>query len=444
MSAEEVKSDEPKPEGVTLCPEQETALQRILQTRGNIILTGKAGSGKSTVVQALAKRTPVVLCATTGRAALNIGGCTIDRLFSIRRDTWQVASSRKLEENMIGTPELIVIDEASMVGASMATMVRRLALAYRKRLCLVCDMAQASPVKDEWGVTSALFLEADLIRLVENHRQADATYLAALNQVRTGVVDDLVHQVFGPCLVQAPPEDDAYLRLYATNRATDEYNLKRLHMVKEDTAIVVPEADFVDLRDTFDARKEGLFEEDFKEKQKLESRLCHREPMRVGARVILTMNETQNDLWVNGDTGVIVDMMLIGGGFMKEVKHDPWGLTEPVSPKHIAAMIVRLDRGREVLVQRMTQPTSTPTGKPHYGIHGFPLRLGWAITIHRCQGMTVDKAYLDMQTIMWMQGESKHGLAYVAMSRTRTLDGLKIGNWDDRAVYCADAVKSFI
>ena len=81
-------------------------------------------------------------------------------------------------------------------------------------------------------------------------------------------------------------------------------------------------------------------------------------------------------------------------------------------------------------------------GKPNFTVTGLPLILGWAITIHKAQGLTLDKAYLDMQTITYMKGESKHGLAYVAL--TRTLEGLKIENWRDDAVYCSPHVRKLI
>jgi ATP-dependent exoDNAse (exonuclease V) alpha subunit len=107
--------------------------------------------------------------------------------------------------------------------------------------------------------------------------------------------------------------------------------------------------------------------------------------------------------------------------------------------------VVRLDRtGTEIEIPNQVFQAYEANGDPIYEITGMPLRLGWAVTIHRAQGLTVDKAFVDVGSIMAMIGESKHGLAYVALSRTRTLQGLQIFGWNDDAVFCAPAIKPWI
>ncbi len=425
--------------------EQEAAIADILRHPGNVILTGEAGTGKSTVVRHMALRTDLAICATTGRAALQVGGTTIDKLFCFSRDTWSVRNYAYLAKQMDELPELIVIDEASMIGSSMADLVERLAKQFGKKLLLVGDWAQAAPVKDGWGVTSSLFMRSKFIRLVECHRQSDRVMLGGLNKLRIGVVDEEVRRVFKPCFVSAPPTDDRYIRLFATNNATDSYNRNRLSSITDSSRIFTLQSVHTDRRD----RRSSPVPPEVEFKRLEDCRLAHNEEFRIGARVVFTVNHPEG-YFVNGDTGSIVEVMLDGVGELdadmklSEQPYDPWKSTA-IEPGTIRALHVKIDRFDGVTeIRRLCQEVRTPLGVLEFDISGFPLRLGWALTIHRAQGMTVDKAYLDMSTILNMQGESKHGLAYVAMSRTRTLEGLQISNWSDQAVYCADAVKPFI
>lgn len=429
------------PDAITLDGEQEQAIQDILSAEGTVILTGQAGSGKSTVIKELFWRTQITLCATTARAALAIGGCTIDRLFCFSRDTWKVFNQATLDRNMAECADIIVIDEASMIGANMANLIEKLAKQYGKRLILVGDWAQASPVKDEWATATSLFMRAKFIKLTHSHRQADAAYLTALNRLRYGIIDYLVRGIFQPCLVDEAPADDRYIRLFATNNAADTYNQQRLgalglgHQVKLQST-------FTDMR--LPTKQDAHpFDDEYIERQLEEGRLAHGENFRIGARVVLTMND-KNGRWVNGDTGVIKDIVLLDGTRVSELVYDAWKPVDLDSAR-ISAIVVTVDRfAQDLCIQRGQQEMNSPTGEPIFVLRGFPLRLAWAITIHRSQGMTLDRVYVDMGTIMHMQGTSKHGLCYVAFSRTRTLEGLKIGNWNDSAIYCCEAVKPFI
>jgi ATP-dependent exoDNAse (exonuclease V) alpha subunit len=428
-----------------LSGEQEAALKEILSTRGHIILTGKAGSGKTTVVNHLAAQVPVVLCATTARAALHIGGTTVDRVFRMRRDPWKITNETKLAEEMLRLPDRIVIDESSMVGAKMAALLGKIAKAYRKQLILVGDWAQASPVKDEWAIDSDLIKGAKLIRLTESHRQADKAFLGVLNKIREGVVDDETKQLFAYCAVTRPPEDDRFLRLFATNRETDQYNHSRLYGFKTLGIICNLMGRFRDVRSPALRKVEGEFDNEQIEAALMHSRLAHQEPMRIGARILMTVND-QQEAWVNGDQGIVTDMLLFDGRMVSEIPVDIWSGAPQVQAGDIEAIWVKLDRaGFEVPVARVVRPVLDPHGEPLFELMGFPLKLGWALSIHKSQGMTVDRAFIDMGSIMrFPTQESKHGLAYVALSRTRTLDGLKIANWTDDAVYCSPKVKGLL
>ncbi len=427
--------------GETIVPssDQERALAGILNAQGHCILSGDAGTGKSTVVDMLAAKRRITICATTARAALNVGGVTIDRIFCFNRSTWQV-NYGALAKSMRDCQDLIVVDEASMMGDKMSKVVEECANSYGKRLLLVGDWAQASPVKEEWATSTSLFLNAQFFKLTTCHRQSDPVYLGALNKVRRGVVDDEVRQAFQRCIVTGPPADDRFIRLYATNRATDDYNAQRLIAIPDKSPIITLEAKFADLRDSLIARA-SPFQDDWRERQMQESKVAHGERFRVNARVLLTVNDPEGE-FVNGDAGIITDIILSDGRSTKGMTDNPW---EPVTSQEISTIVVKLDRfDTEFSIERIQQAVAGPSGRPQFSITGFPIRLGWAITCHRAQGLTVDRAYFDMSSVLYMKGESKHGLSYVAMSRTRTLDGLMIGGWCDDAVFCAEAVKSFI
>ncbi len=434
----------PPPE-VTLSGEQEAALNEILATRGHVILTGKAGSGKTTVVNHLASRVPIVLCATTARAALHIGGTTVDRVFRFKRDPWKIVNDTKLASEMPELPDRILIDEYSMGGAHMSNLISKVAKAYRKQLILVGDWAQASPVKDEWANNTDLIRSAKLIRLTESHRQADPVFLGALNKIREGVVDDEVREAFKGCMVGGPPSDDQYLRLFATNSETDRYNRARLYGFTILGIICEMEGRFKDVREENVRRADGEFDAEQIESALLQSRLAHREPLRIGARVLMTVNDI-DDQWVNGDLGTIVDMTLRDDQLVSEIPVNIWSSTPQVRAEEVSSIHVELDRARRpVSVKRVTRPIEAPNGKPMFEVIGFPLRLGWALSIHKSQGMTVDKAFVDCRSIMsFPTQESRHGLMYVACSRTRTLEGLKIAGWTDEAVHCSSEVHSLL
>lgn len=436
-----VAEEAPAEPEIQLAPEQLAAVEAILAAPGHVVLTGAAGAGKSTVLKALRKRRKVTMCSTTAKSALLIDGVTVDKIFAFSRDTWQVWSFDYLGKSMEKAENIIAIDEAGAAGAHMLNLIFDIAKTYSKKIILIGDWAQTAPVKDEWGTTSALFTGATFVKLTECHRQTDVDYLAALNHLRYGVVNDKVREVFRPCIVDKAPADDTFLRGFATHRATDTYNAERLNAVK--AAMVTLRSEFTDLKR--DAAKP--YKEPQREKLMKDSRFAHDEQFRVGARIMIRCNDPEGR-FVNGDMGDLVDIITLEGKRLSEMAAPAyagaWGEVQMAS-EEVYSVVVRLDRlGGELTLTKFEIETKTIFGRPEYSIRGFPITLGWAITLHSAQGITVDKFYVDMATISHMPGESRHGLAYVAFSRTRTLQGLQIGNWNEDAVFCSDAVRRFI
>lgn len=429
---------------VKLCDEQLKAIDQIENTSKQvIILTGQAGSGKSTIINHLRRiRSRYTVCATTGRAAVNVGGATVDSVFCINRDKWRIWSMDRVSMIMREIPDRIIIDEASMIGHAMADLIATIADAFMKKIIMVGDWAQARPVKDDWILGSNLMKDYQYIKLMENHRQdGDAQYMELLNKLRLGEVDGDVTEAMRSRVVDRP-DDEADLRLYATNKLVADHNQRKLFNHCVEGAL-----GYVQLTVTFQDMRRAKVQSDYPRDQKFieqeidRSRFGHEEPVTVGCRALVTMNNWDVGV-VNGDTGVITRIDDIFGQDLTEALHNGGeGLDVQIGRIHI-----QLDRGHSVIIPRMTAEIKDAMGDGvQHTLRGFPIYLGYACTIHRAQGMTVNRAWVDMESLMaFPSPDSRHGLAYVALSRTRTLQGLTLGQWRPETVYCDPAIKSLI
>jgi len=466
MELMEHKEEKPK---VPLCDEQREALQCVLRGFDDlrpIILTGRAGSGKSQVIKALDQdhHGIATLTATTGRAALLIGGITVDRLFMFSRSTWQIRNLGRLFDIMTNIPRIVVVDEASMAGEKMFQILYDVCLEYKKQLVLVGDWAQAKTVKDKWPFDLASFQAAHVIKLQECHRQADQAYLNALEHVRHGMLTQEVVDVFWP-RVQAMDEDthDEVVRMYATNAKVDDYNDRRLtaHCEAEQLTPVELWSSVYDARD-YSLRVKYPMTDEQKERHLDAAITAHGEPLAVGCRVMITMNGSG---YVNGDTGDLEDIWYCDQGITEQeqddititgrppmklslLTKDNLGLLDKMMP---LVAWVNLDRSYSterggarirVGVRAITQEVKKAGGGVEAKIRGIPIRLGYAMTIHKSQGTTVGKAHVDMLSLRGMPEGGRHGLAYVAMSRTTTLEGLTISGLDHDMLQCDEVVRA--
>jgi ATP-dependent exoDNAse (exonuclease V) alpha subunit len=346
-------------------------------------------------------------------------------------------------------PDRIVIDEASMLGDRLAPVVERIARDYRKQLILVGDFAQAVPVKEGRGVSTSLFQQAERLNLTECHRQTDRDYLDALNEARLGEVSEKTRQLF-LSRVGRPEQEDRVMHFFATNRMSDAHNTTRLSQVKGAPALLT--ATYNDLRPMHKRMKSPLHP--FKVTAAIDaSPMAHNLRIKVGARVMMTLNSyadpdvanvDRETNWVNGDLGTIEDVLLDKDELLSQRKIASLG--SPANNPVVKLIRVRLDRKPDqvVIVGPHVMPTYEVDKDPTGEVVGFPVTLGYSCTVHKSQGLTLDQAYIDMKSITFMPLESRHGLAYVALSRTRTLGGLYLSDWVDQAVYCDPELKGFI
>jgi len=258
--------------------------------------------------------------------------------------------------------------------------------------------------------------------------------------------------------------------MYATNNLADRFNQDKLSRLcaEEGLQKVAFRAKFTDQREEY-AIKDHPRVESFKARAIDEAGFAHNTMLAVGAQVLITSNEPEEKRYVNGDIGILEDMTFevhVKGAIEEDHYGDPikwragmrWGDMSDEERDRMCMMLlgnattvrpislsVCLERtGGLVTVGLHDVVTSSAIGKAVHSVSGFPVRLGYAVTIHKAQGMTVDKAWLDMDSIKSMPEEGRHGLAYVGLSRVRTLEGLGVGSWTPDVVVCAPEVLPLI
>ncbi|WP_433664203.1 AAA family ATPase [Nocardia sp. CA-128927] len=403
--------------GLTLTGEFKEALSR-LERGENLFLTGKAGTGKSTLIRRFLSTTNrnVVVAAPTGIAALNVEGYTIHRLFSFRSTTTleEVKWGRYFPSKFATTLrnlDTLIIDEASMVRADLFDCLAAALERFGPRpgthfggvqLVLVGDLFQLPPVVTEaeteyFGTryTSPYFFSADaydrrhfpMTELTTVFRQiGDSRLVDILNAVRVGALLEGARAELNSRTDTAfrPPVDEYWLTLTTTNRIAKARNREMLEQLPgtESRHRATTTGDV----DGFDAPTEDdlLY--------------------KVGAQVMLLTNDP-SDRWVNGTIGRIIGHRVDRGdpvvtvelpaGEAAEVRPYTWEVTRPVFEGGTL---------RHQVVGTYTQ---------------LPFRLAWAITIHKSQGQTLDRLVVDLSG-----GTFADGQLYVALSRCTSMNGL--------------------
>ena len=396
---------------VVLNSEQEAALQ-LMESGVNVFLTGKAGTGKSTVLREFRRRCtkPTLYVAPTGIAALNVGGQTIHSCFQIKpgmmSDLEPISSKKRYR--VLRNAKVIVIDEISMVRADLLTAVdARLRQVVSgndvdrpfggKQLIVVGDFLQLPPVVENallseylqmryggvYAFQSGLWSAADFkhANLSKVFRQTDGEFLDVLNNIRVGnpqVLDKLSDRA------NLEYTDKAVVLTPYRNRA-EQINTAKLDELSGREV-------------TFTAEIQGKFTKDYPVEPDIE--------LKCGARVMLAVNRYDKDgepIYVNGTLGVVVSISASGASV--KVRTDD-GVLLNVTPYEW-----------EMFDFDYSGPSVVATKVGSF--IQLPLRLAWAVTIHRSQGCTFDEVHLDLG-----RGCFAPGQLYTALSRVRTLQGL--------------------
>ena len=402
----------------------------ILKSGANVFLTGEPGSGKTHTVNAYvaylrAAGIEPAITASTGIAATHIGGFTIHSWsgIGVRRDLSpydldEIAQNRNVVRRVLGT-RILIIDEISMLSATTLGMVDAVCREIRQdpqpfgglQVVLVGDFFQLPPVHErETGAQRSFGSDFGGERfafdasawkalnplpcyLSEQHRQEDAAFLELLSAVRRADVEETHRELLRSRSFAKP--QTGMTQLYSHNADVDHLNTEEL------------------------ARLPGrstLFHMESHGPEKLVAGLkrgClspETLALKVGARVMFTKNDVASRAYANGTLGVVTGFSE-GAGY-PVVKTNTGKIVEAEPGEW------RIEDGGRVLAR----------------IAQVPLRLAWAMTVHKSQGMSLDAAHMDLSASF------EYGQGYVALSRVRTLAGLSLAGLNERALEVHPAV----
>ncbi len=377
----------------------------------SVFVTGRAGTGKSTLLQHFKSTTQrkLVTLAPTGIAALRVGGQTLHSFFGFPHHFLEPAQVKKAKRyrKVIEKLDCLIIDEVSMVRADVFNAVDRALRITRNnpapfggvQVILFGDVYQLPPVVERGleslfseRFTGPFFFDTEAWRQLNPagleltnvfRQQSDPRFVDLLNRVRNGsiTVDDLA-----ALNNRIRSESDAAghpIVLTATNGVARDLNTARLDAIRGPSH-------------TYTAQVEGDFDEGSYPTD-------HRLSLKTGAQVLMVRNDPEKK-WVNGDVGEVTQL---GSDHVRvEINGESHEVRPVVWEKHVYRLD---DKSKEI--------TPSVVGT----FEQMPLKLAWAITIHKSQGQTYDRVAVDLGT-----GAFAHGQTYVALSRCRSLNGLTL------------------
>ncbi|MBA3663079.1 MAG: helix-turn-helix domain-containing protein [Bacteroidetes bacterium] len=413
---------------IEINPQFEQVLNFINHTNQIVFLTGKAGTGKTTLLKYIKQNTykQISVVAPTGVAAINAGGSTIHSFFqfpftpflpSLREGIPDKNSLPVLKYNsqrlaIFKNLELLVIDEVSMVRADMMDQIDATLRQTRKKwhlpfggvqVMLIGDMYQLSPVvqNEEWRILSdyynspyffdslviknnpPVFIELDKI-----YRQNESTFIELLNKVRNNIMDlkdlELLNSHYKANITQEDYQNNVTLTTH--NRKADEINLRSLK--------ALPGKEY-----KFFCKVDGNFSE---KNYPADEQLI----LKIGTRVMFLKNNVEKNYY-NGKIGVVsyIDQDSI------KVKCDEDKYEIEVQREEWTNVSYKVDKSTKHIEEEVLGTFKQ-----------YPLRLAWAITIHKSQGLTFDKLIIDAAEAF------SSGQVYVALSRCRGLKGLTLSS----------------
>jgi GTPase SAR1 family protein len=405
-------------------PQLQLANDFVQFTGKNIFLTGRAGTGKTTFLHRLKENSPkrMIVVAPTGVAAINAGGVTIHSFFQLpfgpQVPGYSVPEQQDFQRfniekrNIFKSLDLLVIDEISMVRADLLDGIDETLRRFRNnkqpfggvQLLMIGDMQQLAPVvkESEWSILqkhyeSAFFFSSKALKktqyisIVLHHvyRQSDQHFINLLNKIRDNKIGeaemDLLNSRYKPGF---DPCNESYIILTTHNAKAKDVNNSKLSRLKGKT-------------ESYRAVIEGKFPE-YTYPTELDLQL------KPGAQVMFVKNDPNPEkAYFNGKIGTVVELEENEVVVLCPEDSEPIHVSK-VEWKNIKYSID--DESKEIKEQ--VEGTFSQV----------PLKLAWAITIHKSQGLTFDKAIIDSELAF------AHGQVYVALSRCRTLEGLVLSS----------------
>ena len=413
----------------------ELAERYVTCTGKSVFLTGKAGTGKTTFLRHITRTTSkrFVVLAPTGVAAINAGGSTIHSFFQLPLCPYlpdvkeliteyqtpeRYRSLRKERIKILRTLDLLIIDEISMVRADLVDAMDMTLRKYRRndkpfggvQLLMIGDAQQLSPVvKDNERqfmsqvYPSPYFFHAKALQKIDYvtielkkvYRQKDSEFLEILNAVRENRITARTLDALN-ARVHAYDDEDEPIRLTTHNAKADSVNLSKLEQLPGEMM-------------SFEAHIEGEFPENSYPADLVLS-------LKKGAQVMFIRNDSEGDYY-NGKIGKV-----------EEVDSRGMILVSDENGNLITVTPVEWENIQYVLDEESGEITPSVLGK----FRQFPLRIAWAITIHKSQGLTFDKVIIDAGAAF------AFGQVYVALSRCRTLEGISLDSPISYSAICSD------
>lgn len=404
--------------GITVTEEFSAAFELLENSHEHVFLTGKAGTGKSTFLDYFRSHTKkkTVVLAPTGVAAINVRGQTLHSFFKLK---WGFLEPGKAKEasakqrQLYRSIDIVIIDEISMVRADVFDAIDAILRANRKehdkpfggcQICVIGDLYQLPPVvtRNDAEVynhfyKSPYFFDARCmgafeirpVELTEIFRQTDREFIDFLNDVRANTLTQERLDWFNAKtnLAKNGEHSEDSIILCTTNSIADNTNERKLEQLSSKAF-------------TYTGRAEGDFD---KEGEKLPA--PYELMLKVGAQVMFLKND-QEKKWVNGTLGVVES--LADKSIKVRVGHEVYEVAKSKWESIRYEFDYSESKVKEHVIGSYEQ---------------FPLQLAWAITIHKSQGKTFDRVIIDLGNGAFATGQS-----YVALSRCRTLEGIRLKN----------------
>ena len=471
-----IKIDEVKEEIIPhkrLSPGQQKVLDLVLTSKKNVFFTGSAGTGKSYLLSRIVdgfrndkscKEDSIWVTATTGIAAIQIDGITINSYAGIELGNFtreKLLKKAKTKSKRWLKTQVLIIDEISMLSGRLfsdlnfiAKSIRKSTLPFGGIQVIVCgDFFQLPPVKiiekfcfdvPDWNEVIH-----ETIELTEIFRQREDIFIKSLNEIRHGILSDSGKEMIKS--VSRPLSNEFGIlptRLYCKNISVDEENLRELQKINNPSHFYQStNMDYEYYHQFKGFEQNQLINMLEKSRNNCIAGDCIE--LKIGAQVMLLKNLGVQDRFVNGARGVIKDFVPFeydedNKSFLALNKWEASSTQSRIinsngdcDDKHVQLYpLVKFTSGKEKIITPVFFGVVYLNREFCYRIQ-LPLKLAWAITIHKSQGMTLDKVQVDLKSTF------ASGQAYVAMSRATSLDGLQILSFSEKSIFSHSTVLNY-